>query len=314
MFKLHPDKQISVTRETISLILRSYGIADFSYEVINRGIENTSVYIQAKGKKYVLRIYRQGKKDEHISFHLAFQNYLREHGIPIPRIYPNREGKELTIVEIDGLRWQVILMEYAEGENSTKHYSLALIHDLAPLQAKMHLLGIEYAKKLSGNEKVWTQLIDGLAERIHNTTGYAQDIVNFIERTRSFHYDLNPQLPHGWNHLDLDFEGNVLVKDNKVSAILDFDDLDYSPLVVCLGYSLWAVLFTDGEKVMRQYLAEYEKVRPLAKEEYKALLHIILFRNYAIGIIKLLSSPKFEDMGKILQVEKEIQKISFVLK
>ena len=312
MPKLYPDKQISVAKETISLILYSYGITDSSYEVIDRGIENTSLYIQTQDKKYVLRVHRQGKRDENISFQLAFQNYLRKHGIPIPRIYSNTDGKELTIIEIDGLRWQVILMECAEGENYTKHYAPELIHDLASTQAKMHLLGIEYAKKMQGSEKIWTELVDGLAERIQDTPEHTPEIIGFIERTRSFYYKLNPKLPHGWNQLDLDLEGNVLVKDNKASAILDFNDLDYSPCAVCLGYSLWAVLFADGENVTRQYLAEYIKIRPLTREEYGALPHIMLFRNYAVGMIELLSKPKPEFMQKILQLEKGIPKISFL--
>ncbi|MDP3770423.1 MAG: phosphotransferase [bacterium] len=312
MPKLYPDKQISVTKEAISLMLRSYRIAVFSYEVIDWGVENTSLYIQTQDTKYVLRVHRQGKKDEHISFQLAFQDYLRKHGIPVPRIYRNREGKELTIVEIDGLHWQVILMEYMEGENSIPHYAPDLIRNLAPIQAKMHLLGIEYAKKMQGNEKVWIELVDGLAEQIQDTYKHTPEITGFIERARSFRYELNAKLPHGWNQLDLDLEGNVLVKDDKASAILDFDDLDYSPCAVCLGYSLWAVLFADGKDMTLRYLAEYEKVRPLIQEEYEALPHIMLFRNYAIGIIELLSEPKPWFTQKILELEQEIPKISFL--
>lgn len=42
-------------------------------------------------------------------------------------------------------------------------------------------------------------------------------------------------LPCGYSHLDFDM-GNILVDEqNNLSAILDFDDLQYAPLVICFG-------------------------------------------------------------------------------
>jgi len=306
MEKIYDDKQLTVTQERVALILRSYNIHDFSYEVIQGGLENTSLRITAPDKKYVLRIHRQGKKiDEHLSFELAFEDYLRKKSIPIPHVHPNAEGKEFTVIEFDGFRWLIILMDFAEGESVTEHYTRELIDDLAPIQARMHLLGIEYAKKYPG-EKVWTELTEMFSERIKDTSVYDKELAEFIERARSFRYLFDPRLPHGWNHLDLDLIGNVLVKDNKVSAIIDFDDLDYSPAIVCFGYSLWAVFFADGEDMMRQYLREYTKVRPLNEKELDALPHIMLFRNYAIGMIELVLWKRLKNMEKFMKLEREI--------
>jgi len=312
MEKIHDDKQLIVTKERIGLILHSYNIDNFSSEVIEQGLENTSLRIVTGDKKYVLRIHRQGKKiDEHLSFELAFQDYLRKNSIPIPHVHPNAEGKEFTVIELDGLRWLIILMDFAEGESVTEHYTSELIDDLASIQARMHLLGIEYAKEHPG-EKVWAELTEMFSRRIKDTSIYDKELAEFIERARAFRYMFDPELPHGWNHLDLDLIGNVLVKDNKVSAIIDFDDLDYSPCIVCFGYSLWAVLFADGEKMMQQYLREYTKVRPLSKKELDALPHIMLFRNYGIGMIELVLWKRLENMEKFMELEKKILKLSLL--
>ena len=128
----------------------------------------------------------------------------------------------------------------------------------------------------------------------------------FIERVRKFRYPLDPALPHGWNHLDIDFDGNVLVKDNKIRAILDFDDLDYSPSVVCLGFTLWDIFFDGGEALMREYLAEYQKIRQLTKEECETLPHVIQFRNYIVFVINLLFEKKAENEKRFFEVEKEV--------
>ena len=42
MQKLHPDKQIALSYGVVALLLHPYGITEFSYEKIEKGIENTS--------------------------------------------------------------------------------------------------------------------------------------------------------------------------------------------------------------------------------------------------------------------------------
>ena len=200
-------------------------------------------------------------------------------------------------------------MDFAEGESSTQRYTPGLIRDLARTQATMHVLGMEYAKKMRGNEKIYTEMDNWLANRTEEYAGNNTEISNFLKRARLIRYALNPTLLHGWNHLDLDIVGNVIVKDDKVNAIVDFADLDYSPCVMCLGYSLWAVLFAEDEAAVRMYLAEYIKIRPLTKKEYEALPHIMLFRNYMIGIVEFLVLKKEEKKEIFLRLEKEIPKI-----
>lgn len=116
-----------------------------------------------------------------------------------------------------------------------------------------------------------------------------------------------------YNHLDFDAEGNVLVKDNKVSAILDFDDLSYSPCIVCLGYTLWHVLFISNDKhLLEQYITDYIKTRSLAKEEYEILPKILLFRNYVIGMLELTVRRREKYIDHIMNLEKEILNMSFL--
>ena len=69
-----------------------------SFKPINQGIENTSLFIESEDKRYVLRVYRQKRKtNEDISFEIQFQDYLRENRIPIPLMFPNLQGEELSV-------------------------------------------------------------------------------------------------------------------------------------------------------------------------------------------------------------------------
>ena|SRR3989338_1345656 len=111
MSKLHPDKQFPVSKEMLAPVLSKYGISDFTFESLHQGIANTSVRIESAGKRYVLRLYRQDRKtDVEIEFELSFQDYLRANGIPIPTVYKNQDGRELSTVEAGGNRFQAILM------------------------------------------------------------------------------------------------------------------------------------------------------------------------------------------------------------
>lgn len=315
MQKLEPHNQIEVTEEVIKKILDTYSIFDFSFKPINEGIANTSLIIESTDRKYVLRIYAQNRKsNEGIFFEIEFQDYLRSKDIPIPLIYKNVQGDELNVLEIDGKDWQTILMDFVEGQSVTTKPSPKLIAELANLQAKMHLLGIEFAKNVKKTKKLWVDLHDELASKVENTTVGGQEVLDLINRIKSYRYRLNPELPCGYNHLDIDFDGNVLTKNDKVTGIVDFDDLMYSPAIVCLGYSLWNILDDEGEDAMRYYLSEYEKIRPLTFLEKEALPNVIFFRNYVMVIIRLLlwdDSTPIEDITNLIRLEKEIPKIVF---
>jgi Ser/Thr protein kinase RdoA (MazF antagonist) len=310
--KLEPDNQINFTKETLVVLLDAYGISDFTFESISEGIANSSARIESGGKKYVMRVYAQGKNDDDILFEINFQDYLRVHGIPIPVIHKSTGGSELVIAELGHKRWQVILMDFVEGKSVTIKPSHKLIAELAHLQAKMHLLGMEFVKNTDKPQKPWTDLHDSLVSKVRNTTVGGREVRDLLQRIKAYRYPLSPDLPYGYNHLDIDFDGNVLTKGERVSGIVDFDDLQYSPLIVCLGYSLWNILDDEGIDAMKHYLREYEKVRLLTPIEYEALPNVVFFRNYVLCVVRLLlwdENTPIEDITNLICLEKDIPKL-----
>lgn len=312
MPKLAAEKQINGTKKNLARILDAYGIFDFSSRLLTGGIENSSFCIESVGKKHVLRIYRQDKKSAtDIVFELKFQDLLREKGIPIPLIFRTASGSELASAYIAGKTWHAILMEFVEGSNLTRHYSPQLMSELATYQSRMHHLGLALGERTNKPKVKWKELRDSIANTVLNTSVYDQEEQKFIWRVREYHHLLSPDLPHGFNHLDLDLDGNILTRDNHIVAILDFDDLEYSPIITCLGYTLWDILFLEGEERMREYLAEYVSRRALSNLEYETLPHILFFRNYVIGIIDLVIFKNRGNIQKILRLEREIPTFIF---
>jgi len=320
MPKLNPESQLALTEGTLAEVLVAYGITDFTFTPIHSGIQNSSAYITSSGKNYVLRVYMHGhKSNDDIKREIRFQDYLRSHGIPIPIIYPNSEGEELTVKKVVGdphsRDWQMFLMEFIDGQNRTEQPTPGLIDELATLQARMHLLGVEFAKIVApGAHRWYDDLHDTHVAEVKEVPIPGQEILNFIERIKAFRYPLGPELPQGYNHLDLDFDGNVLVKNEKVAGIIDFDDLAYSPIIVCLGYAVYQMFLDHGIEVARQYLQTYEKIRPLLPTEKEALSHVVMFRNYALAALRLRlwhENSHVERVMRNLELETQIPKINF---
>lgn len=308
--KIDPANQLNVTFNAIKNIAEEYSLIDFDYEILTDGIDNTSVLISTKEKKYVLRIYRRLKKtNEDISLEIQFQKMLKGHSLPIPEVIPNIRGEDLTTIVVDEREWQIVLMEYM-GKTDFKKYTPELLNEMAVTQAKMHKLGIEFAVG-----KTHSRIKSELKERIskdHPTKITDKKLRDFMQRATSFYLALDKNLPYGYNHLDYDPQGNILIKDNKISAILDFDDLAYSPCVVCLGYTLWGILFWSNETdFVYRYVKAYKTSRSLNKEEIAILPKVMQFRNYAVGAIELTVRKRDTYMEQILHTEQVISKMVF---
>ncbi len=315
MAKVDEENQLNVTQENLNIILKEYKISNFTFEVFSLGIANTSVKVTTPDKIYVLRVYCYGRKpDSEIVIESEFQDYLRKNGIPIPIIYKNSKDEELSHVDIEDRTWQVLLMEFKEGSHLDE-YPNNLLMELSEIQAKMHILGMDFAKKIKNHERIMREMQDSIwptKQEVLVPEGHNPEIKPFMERARAMNVKIDPLLPHGYNHLDLDFEGNILINNNHISAILDFDDLTYSACIICLGYTMWHILFVTGdwEKVYF-YLKEYRKIRDLTSLELKTLPKIMLFRNYVLGIIEFALHKNYERVEKIIKLEDQIKHIMF---
>lgn len=310
MSRIDEKNQFTTTKGAVGTILGSYGISSFTYKELKNGIENTTLLIKSLSKDFALRIYRRNKKsDSDIRLEIHFQKFLHARDFPLPEIIQNKKGDLLTVLEIEGIAWQAVLMEYM-GETDFTTYTDNLLQDLATTQAKMHVAGIEFAKTIP-NHKVYTELKETMMDN-HPISGLDKDQGEFIERAKKFYLPFNTKLPFGYNHLDFDTHGNVLVKNNKVLAILDFDDLFYSPAVLCLGYTLWHILFETNEiDKVKKYLTEYQKIRILTSEELEILPKIVLFRNYVIGAIELGVRQSTQEIQHIMNLESIINQLNF---
>jgi len=74
-------------------------------------------------------------------------------------------------------------------------------------------------------------------------------------------------------------KGNMLFKDNKLIALLDFDNLETIPLIKDVASAIQNTCFKDNKlnkNTMRLFLREYEKINKLTKEEKDMIVPAII--------------------------------------
>ncbi|MCW1908392.1 MAG: phosphotransferase [Candidatus Saccharibacteria bacterium] len=309
--KINPESQFRPTVKNVSEILAYYSLTLVRFKPANSGIENCTLFIETSSGDYVLRIYRQAKKSEsEILLEINFVTYLYEHGLPVAKPLPNTTGSTVTQFRLNTASWFAILMPRMKGTHATS-YSDELIASLAKLQAKIHLLAPSFKENSAAihptlRESYFIQLIPDRQTLDAHRAG-------FVERAEAYVVHLSEELPAGFCHLDYD-NGNVLTDSDRVTAILDFDDLAFAPLVQCLAYSVWDVLFERGMLALQSYVAAYEKMRPLQNIEHDFLIPIVLFRHYVIGC-KDIADNQMSDLllKRYLAIEDELLQLASAL-
>lgn len=304
--KLEQEKQFVPTDECLANLFKLYSLKFISHEAATSGIENTTLIVSINKAKYVARIYRQGKKsDDEIQLELNFMQHLMENGIKVPKVIKNIHGKLITVFNYSNTTWQLIVMEFVDGVHA-EAYSRGLLKDMAETQANMHLLSMKYKLPHESNNKLEILRENYFIKQIDRSSIKSSELEAFLARAEKFNLKLDPHLPSGLCHLDYD-KDNIISKNSKIEAVLDFDDLAIAPFVVCLGYTLWHVYAYNGKEMMQYYLSEYEKLRPLKIIEKQYLTKIILFRHYVVSSLKILNGHTLErEISEYLKLESAI--------
>lgn len=304
--KLDPHLQFIPDEHNVQLFLSQYGITLHSFVSAATGIENCTLIVRSGKGTFVLRVYRQANKTlRGIKQELAFINYLHEHGIPAVPCLANSSGSMISELRISGQLWRGVLMPFINGDEPTM-YGPELIRDMAKSQAAMHALAANYSDPYPERlPRTGLRPFITLTGPQTQTLGDSR-LLELVDRAQRYALEFDAELPRGLCHTDF-CDGNLLVsKQQRLQAILDFDDLRDVPYTVCLAYTLWDLHMQDARLVTR-YVELYEMVRPLTGKEQASLKPFMLFRHYMVTLIKA-SSRDFgkEELARYLEVEQQL--------
>jgi Ser/Thr protein kinase RdoA (MazF antagonist) len=273
------------SKSDMTEILLNYELGELiKFEPINRGTVQTVLLLETTRRKFVFKYYENRPK-ESVLFEVNLIKYLKDRNYPCPALLRNKHGKSIGIYN----NKPYVIFEFIEGEHvenpnedQKKQFirKVAELHNITrnyrPFYRNFRWnYSVELCKKLAQEE----------AKRIN--TKNSQRKLKWLEGELS-KLVLPKSLPKGVCHCDFDFS-NVLFKDGKFNALIDFDDANYTLLIydlVCLidpfisdfSWANWdKYSMTDNVfdfKEAKKVTSEYMKYRPLNNTEKRYLFDV----------------------------------------
>jgi len=266
-------------------ILSNYRLGEFiSSHPITSGTVQTNFFIQTTNGKFVFRYYENRSK-ESVAFECNLIKYLKDRDFPCPAPFKNKKGRYVGITH----EKPFVLFEFIEGqhvENPNSAQKNQLIQKAAELQNLTRNYRPHNLKyRWNYNIELCRELAQKTARTI-NTANAREKLDWFNDELLKL--NLSRSLPKGICHCDFHFS-NILFKDGKIAALIDFDDANYTfltydlitlmnPFIPSFDWDTWSQ-FKKGENILdfqeaRSVVAEYMNFRPLNPIEKRHLFDV----------------------------------------
>lgn len=249
------------------------------------GYENENYLITTKNKKYIFKKYPYSPE---LATVIKGENevllFLSENKNKFPNPIKAVDGKYVQIHKINGQKVICRMLSFLEGEmlGSIKN-TKEMFKSLGIFLAKMNLNLQSYNNNII-KARVWHWDL----QYFHLNKKYIDYITNAKDRSlvKYFFYQfqenvspLIPSLRKSIIHSDAN-EWNVLIQNGKVSSIIDFGDLVYSPLINEIAIAMTYASY-DKENPLDWaliILKSYNSEIPILEMEIKTLYYLIAAR------------------------------------
>jgi len=315
-----------ITTDELTLILNKYSLGELALPIehLTNGWTNLTLKFSTKsnGKTYILREYLPGTlrkiSYENIKFELNFLNYLfNELNLPVaPIIDPpgiftlNNENYCVIFSFINGIKyldtpetpvrqlWQTLEISRFLGRMhsniQTNKYPL-----ISLTRRSINFIDIKYELVHSCQE--FEKEYPDLYKRIRLITDEYTESIPLIsdeDEQNIFEKNLEKNLPIGYIHADL-HDDNVLFcsNENKIAAVLDFDDMYIGPLLIDLSLTLclWCGIGSIFNfEYAKEFLIVYQNERQmlLTDDEWN-LLENFCYLTILNQILFVIESEQF---------------------
>lgn len=291
MLKINPKDQFKVSKPALEEILKSYNISTFDYEIPEGGVSNMNLIIRLEGvKKYVLRILRKNKKTiDEINLEIDFQNFLASNSLPIAQTVQNSDGAHITLFKEGEVVWQCILIEFIQGnhpEITDFSQNRDFLKDLAYQQAELYNTSAKYTgkyekEKLTNLSQTFSaKIIENIANDIDLNKIKNHNLLRDINMRNELYSSLTGlNLTYSLIHDDINIT-NILIDNGNISAILDFDELYYGPVISCvINTAFEFVRFSNNPNIVFGYLKYFQERFTLKADDLAIIKNLLLLRN-----------------------------------
>jgi ethanolamine-phosphate phospho-lyase len=262
---------------------------DFGFQIIEikklNGYENENYLIETIKNKYIFKKYPYSFELESI---IQSENeallFLSDNNNQFPIPIKTIDGVYVKIHEIEGKKFICRLLSFLDGEmlGSIKN-TKEIFESFGIFLAKMNKKLLSY-NNIIIKSRIWNWDL----QHFHLNEKYFDDIVKAKDRSLvkyffyQFEENVNPLIPSlrkSIIHSDAN-EWNVLIRNGKVSSIIDFGDLVYSPLINEIATAITYVSYDKKNPLdwALIILESYNNELPILESEIKILYYLIAAR------------------------------------
>lgn len=270
-------------KEEINNIAKEYELVVYSFEGIPEGILNSNYLLNTDRGKFILRVLEGNRSFNSEKEELDFLLQLKEI-IPCTIPFKAKSGEIL-------IRYNNKLMSlfyYIDGEK-IEEITPNYLEEIGILLGKFHKFSQNktITRKTRIDENYYFKKLDLNAINIPKVD--INEILRLYNKLSKVDFT---SLPQGIIHNDI-FPDNVLVKNNKIVGILDFNDAITAPFIFDIGIiiNFWIRIKRFNSVQEREYikifLDAYESIRKLTSKERKLMDMGILKMALAFILVRI---------------------------
>jgi homoserine kinase type II len=273
-------------KRELAEVVEDYGLVKLNAaNGVANGSVNTTYLLETPRGKHLLRV-DEVKGELEVKRELDLLLFLRKHGFPCPQPLADRKGRhyrELSGKCLSLYRW------YDGHVLRNERITPGQLENIGRVLADLHTIGKSYKKGIE-NRFSFERVAHLYGEVRHRLPAYFKRIVRTLDDEVEYLSNyLESKLPKGIIHGDL-FHDNLIVKGEKVVAVLDFEAASRGKFVFDLATAVNALCF-DGEqyslKRFEALIAGYESLRALSLAEWDAFPNELRFSALRFTVTRL---------------------------
>ena len=267
------------------LLQQHYGLTG-ALQLLQGYDEQNAVLTTPDHQRYVCKVALPGHDLSFLEAQVAVLQHLQQSPVAagIPGVIPTRKGDPILAVQVEGQQYYIRVLSYLEGVFLVEHpkHSPHLLESLGAFLGKMDraLSGFHHPAVHRHYEWDISNAADAAAELDCIAAADLRRLVAYF--LLQFETEVQPQLSRlrkACIHNDAN-DYNLLVNEDAVTALIDFGDMVYAPLVNNLAVALtYAMLHKDDPLAAASGVVKgYHAQLPLTETETDLLYYLVAGR------------------------------------
>ncbi|MEH7436560.1 phosphotransferase [Neobacillus drentensis] len=221
--------------------------------------ENYVFEVYRNDQPFVLRITHSSHRSlGEIEAELDWMNYLNEHGVHCPKVFPSKKGKLIESLDAaDGSCFYACLYTKAEGfpvKINSEQYNNELFYAWGRVTGHMHAVTKDYQPKKGVKLRpFWHE------EELIDVKAYFPDEPEIIKNTNDLMKELGelPQTKDNFGLIHTDIHSGNFFFDGKDVHVFDFDDCSYHWFTSDIAIPLYYSIFNGQRNANKQEKTEF---------------------------------------------------------